>query len=194
MRARRRRCRSPFGNRVLAALRDRNCRRRIAVSVSCRRRRERRCMCTSPAATSGRPERPEISSSCFSFPRIIRAAMQFRREPAAARESLPDPERIFKGWFFSGDPERQQAVLQMRFQVLPGKRIGALLRAPAPRGDQRCERAVGLAVRARAAPASGRRRARISLPTISLRPAAFAATCARTIPASEHSSVSASAA
>ena len=32
---------------------------RIAVSTSCNGRRERTCMCTSPAATSGIPERFE---------------------------------------------------------------------------------------------------------------------------------------
>jgi hypothetical protein len=78
-----RRCRSPLANNRDPAS-DSGTRWRMAVSTSCRARRSRRCMCTSPVATSGRPVRAERDCSS-----ALRAASVPSRCRAMAIQARP---------------------------------------------------------------------------------------------------------
>ena len=55
--------------------------RRMAVSVSCNARRCATCMCTSPAATRGKPAPAASSAQCVEPVRVVRGAEQFHRQP-----------------------------------------------------------------------------------------------------------------
>ncbi len=121
--------------------------RRIAVSTSCSARRPRRCMCTSPAATRGRPSalpsasrssrrrasKPPVKSST-AYPQTPGKPLA---QPAAvafvARQSNPSGRR---------QPENQASVESV-LEILTLEPVAALgARAPRP-ADQTAERAVG---------------------------------------------------
>ena len=115
--------------------------------------------------------------------------MQFGGEPCAAAKALGEPRR--QRGILSGRPEHEGSGAVKRLEVRAAQGIMTFLAAPPAGGDQARDRAVR-------APVSGEQHQpglleAHSVPRISGRPHSFAAWCARTAPASEHSSVSASA-
>ena len=63
----------------------------MAVRTSCRRLRLRRCMCTSPAATSGRPSALAQCREGFEPRRVVRPLVQLDRDPRPAGEARGEP-------------------------------------------------------------------------------------------------------
>jgi hypothetical protein len=71
-------------HRVPAWATDTPC--RTAVSASCSARRSRTCMCTSPAAVSGRPCARAEAPAMFEMFAVAAVAQQLHGDPGAARE------------------------------------------------------------------------------------------------------------
>ena len=68
--------------------------RRMAVSTSCRARRLRRCMCTSPAATGGSSSVSPSACKQRQAPRIGAAGQELDAEPQAPCETLAQPATV----------------------------------------------------------------------------------------------------
>ena len=110
------------------------------MSTSCRRRRERTCMCTSPAATSGRLNFLESFSSDCSLARSFGPQCS-----SAAIHALPRKRSASHGASAkssSGRPEHEGSAAVKRLEVRPAQGIVAFLAAAPAGGDQARDRAV----------------------------------------------------
>ena len=139
---RKRRCRSAFGKSACPHCAT-GLPRRVAVSTSCRRRRERTCMCTSPEATSGRSYRFAVSrrdcNLALSFgpqwsSTAIHAAPRNRSASQRRRSRLHQAPRA---------PARRN---RRALDVVASERVPAFLAAPPAERNQRGNRAIGAPV------------------------------------------------
>ena len=89
-------------------------RRRVAVSASCSARRPRACMCTSPAATSGRPSsRPRRLERGEPAP-ILPAREQLDRDPQPVGKEACEPAAVRRAGRLAGQPQRETVVERVR--------------------------------------------------------------------------------
>ena len=173
----------------------------MAVSTSCRRRRARARACAHrPPAASGRPQwSPELAAARQPLA-IAAVAHELHGDPGAAGEgagyplALPGRSGAGGGSHSASVPARRGLTAEEFFDVGARERIAAFFRLAPPARDEPRQAAVTCAVARddhQAQPALERNSAPMLCSLMP--PIFFAAECARTTPASEHSSVMASA-
>ena len=119
---------------------------RIAVSTSCSGRRERTCMCTSPAAASGRPLCLASSVNAASSRSIVGTVNELDCNPRAPGKTLRDEARVL-GVRRRVRNEQREAAGQALIEIAALEAIFAFGRAHASPRDQRAHRAIARAVR-----------------------------------------------